>query len=117
MSLSCIQRYRIPGDDDEPCPDGQVCEFECDDDDGDGLPDCELKECELDADPDGDDLDDGICVEPPPPSSSCPCNFSVGNFNALAPNFQNSFCIVFDELEGINGIVIGTDTPPPHQRG
>ena len=60
----------IVGDDDRPCPPGLICERECDDDDDDGQPDCELKECEMNGIDDGDDSDDGICAK----KSAVPCS-------------------------------------------
>jgi len=101
----------IAGDDDEPCPDGFICEQECDDDDGDGAPDCELKECEIDGANDGDDTDDGICArellcDPQACDDSNPCTVDdcdplTGCTNDLLPD--GTSCV----LGGDPGFCIG----------
>jgi len=57
-----------PGDDEELCPEGKVCECVFDDDEFDvdcGLPDSEVRECEVDDSDDGDGFDDGVCLQDP----------------------------------------------------
>ncbi|MDA2920343.1 hypothetical protein MYX76_12770 [Desulfobacterota bacterium AH_259_B03_O07] len=95
----------VPGDPEAMCPMGLICEQECDDDDGDGLPDCEVKECELDGIEDGDDIDDGICVQETleDPCGECPCKyFDVPFDSAIWPEPEvdavSPICFLFSGL-------------------